>query len=111
MRYLYLLLAILGAVLPLSQFVPASIDGSFSVGQLISELMATRNLRGVAFDLLVAAVTGVVFMVVEGRRKRVAHLWLPLIGTVFVGFSFGLPIFLFLRETREERLEPSDGTS
>ena len=98
MRYLYLLLAILGAALPLSQFIPASVDGSFSVSGLIAEQMATRNLRGIAFDLLIAAVTGVVFMVAEGRRKRVPHLWAPLIGTVFVGFSFGLPLFLYLRE-------------
>jgi hypothetical protein len=98
MKYLYLLLAVLGALLPLSQFVPASMDGSFSVANLISEMTATRNLRGIAFDLMIAAITGIVFMVREGRRLRVRLLWLPLVGTVVIGFSFGLPLFLYLRE-------------
>lgn len=82
MKWLYLVLAILGAALPLSQFVPASMDGSFSVVNLMGELMATRNLRGITFDLMVAAVTGVVFMIAEGRRLAVRFFWVPLIGTV-----------------------------
>ena len=103
MKLIYLLLAILGAILPLSQFVPASLEGSFSVGNLISELMATRNLRGIAFDLMIAAITGVVFIVREGRRLKVRILWLPLLGTFLVGFSFGLPFFLYLRERTLEK--------
>lgn len=98
MRKLYLILAILGAVLPLSQFIPASLEGNFSVAQLITEMTATRNLRGVAYDLMVAAVTGLLFIVVEGRRNRIRHLWVPVVGTFFIGFSFGLPLFLYLRE-------------
>ena len=105
MRSVYLILAILGALLPLSQFVPASIEGSFSVGALLSEVSATRNLRGVALDLMVAAITGLVFFIHEGRRLRVRHLWLPVLGTLLVGFSFGLPIFLYLREGAKR--EPS----
>ena len=103
MKLIYLLLAILGAILPLSQFVPAFLEGSFSVGNLISELMATRNLRGIAFDLMIAAITGVVFMVREGRRLKVRILWLPLLGTFLIGFSFGLPFFLYLRERTLEK--------
>lgn len=111
MRYLYLVLALLGAALPLSQFIPASIEGSFSVGQLIAEQMATPILRGIGFDLLIAAVTGILFMVVEGRRMKVRHLWAPLVGSVFIGFSFGLPLFLYLRELRVAQEQEGDGLS
>lgn len=107
MKLLYLVLAILGALLPLSQFVPASLEGTFSVGSLISEVTATRNLRGIAFDLMVAAITGVVFMVREGRRLKVKLLWLPLLGTILIGFSFGLPFFLYLRERALQSDTPS----
>ncbi len=103
MKWLYLILAILGAVLPLSQFVPASMDGSFSVANLVNELMATRNLRGIAFDLMVAAVTGIVFIIAEARRLSIRLVWIPLLGTVLIGFSFGLPFFLFLRERNAPR--------
>jgi hypothetical protein len=38
----------------------------------------------------------------EGRKQRVPCLWLPIIGTFAVGVSLGLPLYLFLRETRGE---------
>ena len=105
MRYLYLVLALLGAALPLSQFVPASIDGSLTVTSLLSEAMATRTLRGLSFDLLLAAITGIIFMVVQSRREGLRHLWAPLLGTLFIGFSFGLPLFLYLRERGNQKNE------
>lgn len=109
MKWLYLCLAVLGAALPLSQFVPASMDGSFSVANLLSELMSTKNLRGIAFDLGIAALTGVVFMIAEARRMKIRLVWLPLLGTVLIGYSFGLPLFLYLRE--RARTNGSDSQS
>jgi Terpene cyclase DEP1 len=38
------------------------------------------------------------FIQSEGTRLRVRLLWLPTIGTLIVGVSFGFPLFLFLRQ-------------
>jgi len=44
-----------------------------------------------------------VFVLTEGRRAGVKHLWAPLAANLAVGVSLGLPLFLYLRETRLER--------
>ncbi len=103
--WVYLLLAIAGTVLPMSQFIPASIDGEFSVQALMVDSFATRNVAGLALDLAVAAMTGVVFLLRERNSVR-GYTWIiPLVGTFLIGFSFGLPFFLFLRERQREKGE------
>lgn len=96
-RHVYLILAIIGAVLPLSQFAAASMEGTFTFQKLIADLTASRLTAGFALDLIVAAVTGLVFMIAETRRSAIRGAWVAVVGTVVIGFSFGLPFFLFLR--------------
>jgi hypothetical protein len=103
MGYLYLALAVVGAVLPLSQFIPASMAGEFSISGMMEQLTATRTVTGFTFDLTVAALAGIVFIIAEGIRRGVRHYWIALVGTVLIGFSFGLPFFLFLRERQDRR--------
>jgi len=43
------------------------------------------------------------FIQSEGRRLRMRFLWLPMLGTVFVGVSLGLPLFLYLRQLELDR--------
>jgi uncharacterized membrane protein len=100
MRHIYLIIAVLGAVLPLSQFIPASLAGQFSIGGLIDDITANRNVAGLSLDLGVAALAGIVFMVAETVRMRIRLAWIAIVGTIIIGFSFGLPFFLFLRELR-----------
>lgn len=102
-KSVYLGLAIVGIALPMSQFIPASLDGSFSVGAMLSEMTATATLRGVSFDFMVTALTGIVFGVIEAVRLKIRSAWVPLVGSVLIGFSFGLPCFLLLRELALER--------
>jgi hypothetical protein len=35
----------------------------------------------------------------EGRRARVKALWAPIVASLLVGVSLGLPLFLYLRES------------
>lgn len=100
LRYIYLVIAILGVVLPLSQFVPASLSGQFTMGRLFADITANRNVAGLTLDLSVAALAGIVFMIAEAIRMQIRLVWIPIIGTFLIGFSFGLPFFLFLRELR-----------
>jgi hypothetical protein len=97
-KYIYLVLAIIGIALPMSQFIPASLAGEFSVGGMFAQMTATRTITGVTLDFFVAVVTGLYFGITETVQKRVRLWWIALIGTVLIGFSFGLPFFLFLRE-------------
>jgi hypothetical protein len=42
------------------------------------------------------------FVLFEGRRSAAAPLWAPIVASLLVGVSLGLPLFLYLRERRRE---------
>ena len=49
-----------------------------------------------------------VFVIREGRRLGLRHLWIPIAGNLTVGVSLGLPLFLYMREKQlEGGLPPS----
>ena len=51
-------------------------------------------------DVLVSALVLFVFVAAEGRRLAMTLLWLPIVATLLVGVSLGLPLFLYLRQRR-----------
>jgi SAM-dependent methyltransferase len=54
-------------------------------------------------NMLVAALVTAMFIVGEGKRLKMRGLWLPLLTTVLVGVSCGLPLFLYLRRQTLDR--------
>jgi len=93
---MYLFLCVLGAVLPYSQFIPWVLEHGLNIELLICQLFANRI--SAFFDVLVSAVVLVKFVSVEGKRLGMPLKWLPIAGLLAVGVSFGLPLFLYLRE-------------
>lgn len=98
MKLAYALLALLGAALPLSQFFPWFIEHGLDISLFFSDLFANGVSGFFAFDVIVSAVVTVLFVVVEGARSGTGRLFAPIVGTLLVGVSFGLPLFLFMRE-------------
>lgn len=97
-RHLYLALAIVGTVLPLSQFLPFLRDYGLNVSLFVEQLFATRVGAFFGLDVLVSAIVLWVFVYIEGRRVSIPYRWTPVLGSVLVGVSLGLPLFLYLRE-------------
>ena len=102
-RYFYLLLCVLGFALPYSQFVPWLVEHGFNLNLLFHELSANRISAFFAMDVIVSAMVLIWFIQSEGKRLRMGLLWLPTIGTLIVGVSFGFPLFLFLRQLTLDR--------
>lgn len=98
MRQLYLLLALIGAVLPYSQFLPWLAEHGPNIPLLLAELFSTRAGAFFGLDVLVSAVVLIAFIRREGARGKMRLLWLPIAATCLVGVSCGLPLFLYLRE-------------
>ncbi len=73
-------------------------------GLLIRQLFANRIGGFFGLDVLVSAVVLLRFIRVEGKRLAMSLLWLPIIGVFTIGVSFGLPLFLYLRERALEGL-------
>jgi hypothetical protein len=97
-KNMYLFLCVLGAVLPYSQFIPWVLEHGLNIELFVRQLFANRIGGFFGLDVLVSAVVLVGFVRVEGRRLGMRLLWLPIAGLLAVGVSFGLPMFLYLRE-------------
>ena len=83
-RWLYLALAVWGAIHPMSYFI-------------VDAWHANAATSGLVWDLTIAAIALTVFIVseVSVRRNWIALIAIP--ATFGVGVSFGLPLYLFLR--------------
>jgi hypothetical protein len=85
-------------VLPYSQFVPWLLEHGLNVTLFFRELFANRISAFFVLDVIISAIVLIWFIQSEGKRLRVGLLWLPTLGTLVVGVSFGFPLFLFLRQ-------------
>jgi len=102
-RRVYLILCVLGFVIPYSQFVPWLLEHGLNLNLLFRELFANRISAFFAMDVIISAIVVIWFIQSEGKDLRVKFLWLPTIGTLVVGVSFGFPLFLFLRQLMLDR--------
>jgi len=98
MRIRYLILCIAGFVLPYSQFVPWLLAHGLDARLFVQELFSNRIGGFFGVDVIVSAVVLIAFIRAEGHRVGVTRLWAPVVGTLLVGVSFGLPLFLLMRE-------------
>jgi hypothetical protein len=101
-RNLYLSLCVLGLVLPYSQFLPFLQEHGLDLRLIVQQLFANRISSFFGLDVIVSSVVLLIFMRVEGRRLGMRRLWLPLVALLTVGVSLALPLFLYLREARQE---------
>jgi Terpene cyclase DEP1 len=100
--WVYLALAITGAVLPWL----ANLDymqqygSSFDLGLFVQLANANPAAQSLSRDLLVGASAVTIWMVSESRRLGMRHLWVVLLSSVTIAFACAAPLFLYLRERR-----------
>ncbi len=97
LRIIFLLLAIVGAVWPMYHFLTYLFSEGGSFAGMLAEWTDGPAVTGMALDLTIAAVTLIIWALVETvtRKNWVALLAIP--ATLFIGVSCGLPLYLFLR--------------
>lgn len=103
MKYVYGALCVLGVLLPYGALIPWLLENGLSIRGFVSEAGATSIGAMAWLDVLVSAVALLCFIFVESRRLKISAWWLPTVGTLVVGVSLGLPLFLLLRELHSER--------
>lgn len=102
MRHIYLGLAVLGAVLPYSQFIPFLAQQGLDISLLFDHLFANRISSFFGLDVIVSALAVLVFAVAQRRRLGTPRLALCILATVGIGPSCGLPLLLYLRAGRPD---------
>lgn len=101
-KHLYFCLCVLGLVLPYAQFLPFLQEHGLDLRLIAEQLFANRISSFFGLDVIVSSVVLWIFVWAEGRRLEMRRLWLPLVALLTVGVSLALPLFLYLREVRQE---------
>lgn len=97
-KHLYLLLAVFGLALPYAQLIPWVMDNGLNIPLLLDQLFENRISAFFGWDVIISAVVLIIFIIVDGRKNNVRYSWWAVVGTLTVGVSFGLPLYLFLRD-------------
>jgi hypothetical protein len=100
LRHTYLIVAILGLIVPYSQFVPWVMTHGLHASLFFHEMFANRIAGFFVFDVLISAIAVIVFVLNEGPKSKLRYTWLPIVATLLVGVSLGLPLFLYLRQAQ-----------
>ena len=98
LRHVYLALCVVGALLPYSQFIPWFLEHGLDPSLFLDQLFANRIGGFFGLDVIVSSFVLWVFVFSEGRRIGMRHLWLPVLASLVVGVSLGLPLFLYMRQ-------------
>ena len=102
LRHVYLLLFVVGTLLPLGLFWPWIVANGLNLQLFFSELFSTSIGAFFAADVIVSAVVLVVFSAAESRRLKMDNpltvVGLVVIATLCAGVSSGFPLFLFFRQ-------------
>ncbi len=100
MKWLYLIAAILGTVLPLSQFIPFLMAHGLDMPLFFQQLFQNHVSGFFGMDVIVSSLVLWLFVFSEGRRRGMNNLWLYVVCNLAVGVSLALPLFLFFRERK-----------
>ena len=102
LKWVYLFLAIVGAVFP----TLANIDflrmygPSFDFKLFIDLANNNPASQSLSRDLLIGSTAVFVWIFSESRRLEMKNLWVVILTTFIIAFAFSAPLFLYLRELR-----------
>ena len=96
-RHLYLLLAVVGAILPMYYFVSWFQANAWSLGDMVEAWNVNDAATGLVWDLTVSAVVLTVWALAETLSNRRCLNLLAIPATFCIGVSCGFPLYLWLR--------------
>ena len=100
MRLYYLIASGLGALLPLSQFLPWVVSNGMAIPYMVQLALANPVSAFAWLDVLISGLVLLAFMLSDGHRLKIEGLWLPVLGLCLIGVSFALPFYLWMRERK-----------
>lgn len=103
MKKLYLILCILGAALPYYFFIPFVAAHGLDLKLFAEQLFASPTSSFFGMDVIASSLVLWAFIYHETRKLRIPLWWLAVLANLTVGVSLGLPLFLLLRESAEEK--------
>lgn len=102
MKNVYLVLAVVGFIVPYYFFIQLPADDGLDLPRLLQPFLANNFMKGAAVDLTISVIAFWVYAFVEASRLQMKNPWVYVLATLLVGLSFALPLFLYFRERRLE---------
>ena len=100
---IYLLLAILGGVVPYIFFLQFFTTSGFDLNAFIGGLFANGAAAGFSADLIISSMAFWLAAWELNRRDNGPSPWPFIALTLVIGLSFALPLYLFLRHFQREQ--------
>ena len=97
-KNVYLLLCFLGTIIPYASFSPWLITNGLNLPLLVNQISSSAVASFGWLDVLLSATALFVMIYTDSHKRKVQYWWLIIIGTITVGVSLGLPLYLYLRE-------------
>src|SRR5262249_500045 len=102
MKKFYLVAMTVGAAAPLYLLSQHFAARGFGLSDFVAASFPNPAASGLVADLILSALLGLIVFGREARSLGVRGFWAVVLGTLLIGFSFGLPLYLYLRESRFE---------
>ena len=100
---LYAALCLVGTLVPVYFLASFVSDEGVDVRAFLDE-MADNNVSMFAWADVVVSALAVIAFAVRERSKGLANWWAPVVATLTLGVSLGLPLLLLLRERAAARI-------
>lgn len=97
MRFVWLALAIWGAIHPMYYFIQWFQTEGWDLMGMVDAWHVNAAGSGLVWDLTIAAVTLTVWIIVEAVQTRAWVRLIAIPATFCIGVSCGLPLYLYLR--------------
>ena len=101
-KNIFLVLAIIGFIVPYYFFLRLPAEDGFNLPALIQPFFANNFMKGAAMDLTISVIVFWIFAFAEANRLEMKNSWVYVLATLLVGLSFALPLFLYFRERQLE---------
>lgn len=98
MRHVYLMFSVLGIAIPYGALLPWLLENGLNIGFLLEQAAVNPISIFAWLDVVVAALCLLTFIATDSKTNQVKGVIYPILGTLAVGVSLGLPLYLYIRE-------------
>lgn len=105
MRKIYVVLTIVGIILPFSQFIRWLIEYGITIELFIKQILENPVAAFAWLDVVVTVIV-ITFMIInEGKKLKMTSLWIPIAASFIGGALVGLPLFLYMRQHHLDKIQ------
>lgn len=105
MRKIYVILTLVGIVLPFSQLIRWLIEYGINIELFIKQILENPVAAFAWLDVVVTVII-ITFMIInEGKKLKMTSLWIPIAASFIGGASVGLPLFLYMRHHHLDKIQ------